>query len=47
MEKLTILRGAAAPLFIDNINTDQIAPVQFMRALRAGLSDSAVRALAL
>ena len=33
MEKLTIVRGAAAPLLIDNINTDQIAPVQFMRAL--------------
>ena len=33
MEKFTILRGAAAPLLIDNINTDQIAPVQFMRAL--------------
>jgi len=33
MEKFTTLRGAAAPLLIDNINTDQIAPVQFMRAL--------------
>jgi len=33
MEKFTRLRGAAAPLLTDNINTDQIAPVQFMRAL--------------
>ena len=33
MEKFTVLRGAAAPLLVDNINTDQIAPVQFMRAL--------------
>src|SRR3954463_4511147 len=33
MEKFTIVRGAAAPLLVDNINTDQIAPVQFMRAL--------------
>jgi len=33
MEKFTTVRGAAAPLLIDNINTDQIAPVQFMRAL--------------
>ena len=33
MEKFTVLRGVAAPLLIDNINTDQIAPVQFMRAL--------------
>jgi 3-isopropylmalate dehydratase small subunit len=33
MEKFTVLRGAAAPLLIDNINTDQIAPVQFTRAL--------------
>src|SRR5205085_7359815 len=33
MEKFKTLRGAAAPLLIDNINTDQIAPAQFMRAL--------------
>ena len=33
MEKFTSVRGAAAPLLIDNVNTDQIAPVQFMRAL--------------
>jgi 3-isopropylmalate dehydratase small subunit len=33
MEKFTSVSGAAAPLLIDNINTDQIAPVQFMRAL--------------
>lgn len=33
MERFTTLRGVAAPLLIDNINTDQIAPVQFMRAL--------------
>ena len=33
MDKFTILRGTAAPLLVDNINTDQIAPVQFMRAL--------------
>jgi 3-isopropylmalate/(R)-2-methylmalate dehydratase small subunit len=33
MEKFTSVRGAAAPLLIDDINTDQIAPVQFMRAL--------------
>ena len=33
MEKFTRVTGAAAPLLIDNINTDQIAPVQFMRAL--------------
>ena len=33
MEKFTAVRGAAAPLLIDDINTDQIAPVQFMRAL--------------
>jgi len=33
MEKFAVVRGAAAPLLVDNINTDQIAPVQFMRAL--------------
>jgi 3-isopropylmalate dehydratase small subunit len=33
MEKFTQVRGAAAPLLIDNVNTDQIAPVQFMRSL--------------
>lgn len=33
MEKFTRVRGVAAPLLIDNINTDQITPVQFMRAL--------------
>jgi 3-isopropylmalate/(R)-2-methylmalate dehydratase small subunit len=33
MEKFTSVHGAAAPLLADNINTDQIAPVQFMRAL--------------
>jgi 3-isopropylmalate/(R)-2-methylmalate dehydratase small subunit len=33
MEKFTPVRGAAAPLLIDNINTDQIAPTQFMRTL--------------
>jgi 3-isopropylmalate/(R)-2-methylmalate dehydratase small subunit len=33
MEKFTTVRGAAAPLLIDDINTDQIAPVQFMRSL--------------
>ncbi|MPZ38956.1 MAG: 3-isopropylmalate dehydratase small subunit [Rhizobiales bacterium] len=33
MEKFASVRGAAAPLLIDDINTDQIAPVQFMRAL--------------
>jgi 3-isopropylmalate/(R)-2-methylmalate dehydratase small subunit len=33
MEEFASVRGAAAPLPIDNINTDQIAPVQFMRAL--------------
>jgi 3-isopropylmalate/(R)-2-methylmalate dehydratase small subunit len=33
MEKFTVVRGPAAPLLIDNINTDQIAPVQFMRTL--------------
>lgn len=33
MDKFTSVRGAAAPLLIDNINTDQITPVQFMRAL--------------
>lgn len=33
MEKFNSVRGVAAPLLIDNINTDQIAPVQFMRAL--------------
>ncbi|MBX9775287.1 MAG: 3-isopropylmalate dehydratase small subunit [Xanthobacteraceae bacterium] len=33
MEKFTSVSGAAAPLLIDNVNTDQIAPVQFMRSL--------------
>jgi 3-isopropylmalate/(R)-2-methylmalate dehydratase small subunit len=33
MEKLTQVRGVAAPLLIDNVNTDQITPVQFMRSL--------------
>ncbi|MDH7795816.1 MULTISPECIES: 3-isopropylmalate dehydratase small subunit [unclassified Beijerinckia] len=33
MEKFIRIRGAAAPLLIDNINTDQITPVQFMRSL--------------
>lgn len=33
MEKFIRVRGPAAPLLIDNINTDQITPVQFMRTL--------------
>jgi 3-isopropylmalate/(R)-2-methylmalate dehydratase small subunit len=33
MEKFTQVRGVAAPLLIDNVNTDQITPVQFMRSL--------------
>ena len=33
MEKFTQVRGVAAPLLIDNVNTDQITPVVFMRSL--------------
>jgi len=33
MDKFTQVRGVAAPLLIDNVNTDQITPVQFMRSL--------------
>ena len=47
MEKFTILRGTAAPLLVDNINTDQIAPAQFMRALEPDYQSRAVCALAL
>ncbi len=33
MEKFETVRGPAAPLLINDVDTDQIAPVQFMRAL--------------
>ncbi|MDF2118509.1 3-isopropylmalate dehydratase small subunit [Roseiarcaceae bacterium H3SJ34-1] len=33
MEKFSQVRGAAAPLLLDNVNTDQITPVVFMRSL--------------
>ncbi|MDB5569605.1 MAG: hypothetical protein JWN93_788 [Hyphomicrobiales bacterium] len=33
MDKFQIVRGPAAPLLVDDVDTDQIAPVQYMRAL--------------
>ena len=33
MEKLTVLRSVAAPLAIDNCDTDQIMPKQFLRGI--------------
>jgi 3-isopropylmalate/(R)-2-methylmalate dehydratase small subunit len=40
MTKLTLLVGRAAPLPIENLDTDQIMPKQFLRIIdKAGLSD--------
>ena len=38
--------GVAVPLLKDDINTDQVAPVQAMRAAQAGLQEAAVHARA-
>ncbi|OUL70225.1 3-isopropylmalate dehydratase small subunit [Paraburkholderia hospita] len=40
MNRLTIIEGTAAPLPIDNLDTDQIMPKQFLRIVdKAGLAD--------
>ncbi|MFM0495825.1 3-isopropylmalate dehydratase small subunit [Paraburkholderia caledonica] len=40
MTRLTIIQGSAAPLPIDNLDTDQIMPKQFLRIIdKAGLAD--------
>jgi 3-isopropylmalate/(R)-2-methylmalate dehydratase small subunit len=40
MTRLTAIEGSAAPLPIDNLDTDQIMPKQFLRIIdRAGLAD--------
>ena len=40
MTRLTIIQGSAAPLPIDNLDTDQIMPKQFLRVIdKAGLAD--------
>ena len=40
MTRLTIIEGSAAPLPIDNLDTDQIMPKQFLRIIdKAGLAD--------
>ncbi|MBR8303121.1 3-isopropylmalate dehydratase small subunit [Burkholderia dolosa] len=40
MTRLTIIEGGAAPLPIDNLDTDQIMPKQFLRIIdKAGLAD--------
>lgn len=40
MTRLTIIEGIAAPLPIDNLDTDQIMPKQFLRIIdKAGLAD--------
>ena len=40
MTRLTTIEGSAAPLPIDNLDTDQIMPKQFLRIIdRAGLAD--------
>ena len=40
MTRLTIIEGTAAPLPIDNLDTDQIMPKQFLRIIdKAGLAD--------
>jgi 3-isopropylmalate dehydratase len=40
-EKFTILRGIAAPLYLENVDTDMILPKQFLKTLkRTGLADA-------
>jgi 3-isopropylmalate/(R)-2-methylmalate dehydratase small subunit len=40
MTRLTIIQGSAVPLPIDNLDTDQIMPKQFLRIIdKAGLAD--------
>jgi 3-isopropylmalate/(R)-2-methylmalate dehydratase small subunit len=40
MTRLTLIEGTAAPLPIDNLDTDQIMPKQFLRIIdKAGLAD--------
>ena len=40
MTRLTIIEGGAVPLPIDNLDTDQIMPKQFLRVIdKAGLAD--------
>lgn len=40
MKRLTTIEGTAAPLPIDNLDTDQIMPKQFLRIIdKAGLAD--------
>jgi 3-isopropylmalate/(R)-2-methylmalate dehydratase small subunit len=40
MRRLTTIEGSAAPLPIDNLDTDQIMPKQFLRIIdKAGLAD--------
>ena len=41
VEKFTVLTGIAAPLHIDNVDTDMIIPKQFLKTLkRTGLADA-------
>jgi 3-isopropylmalate/(R)-2-methylmalate dehydratase small subunit len=40
MTRLTIIEGSAVPLPIDNLDTDQIMPKQFLRIIdKVGLAD--------
>ncbi|KAI0643743.1 aconitase family-domain-containing protein [Trametes meyenii] len=41
MEKFAVLRGIAAPLHIENLDTDKILPARFLKVLkRSGLKDA-------
>ncbi|VDC01176.1 unnamed protein product [Peniophora sp. CBMAI 1063] len=41
MEKFTIVKGIAAPLYMENVDTDMILPKQFLKTLkRTGLADA-------
>lgn len=37
MEKFTIYKGTSVPVMNDNIDTDQIIPKQFLKAIDKGL----------
>ena len=44
MDKFTTLTGVAAPLEIDNVDTDMIIPKQYLKTIkRTGLGDGPVR----
>ncbi|KZV64015.1 aconitase [Peniophora sp. CONT] len=41
MEKFTVVKGIAAPLYMENVDTDMIIPKQFLKTLkRTGLADA-------